>query len=390
MRMDETAVEFQPMRIAIVHYSAPPVIGGVERIIAEQARALTARGHEVMIVCGNADAQVSGVKIAIAAELSQQPCAPLSTVLSGHDTIIVHNLFTMPFNLSATRQLRQLAVEWNKVHWINWVHDIAAINPAYAHLPWDDGDHTMLRQPAPNCTHIAVSELRRRQYLDLLRLPDSACAVVPNGIDVTSILQLTPRIESLADELHLWDRDYVLLHPARVLRRKNIELTLRITHALREPGLDVVCLITGAPDPHNADGVAYASELRALMNELHLSDSARFLGEAGALDDDDVRSLYTLADALVFPSTSEGFGLPILEAALHGVPVFCSDIAAHREVGQSVATFFDLDESPALIAARVMEHPRVTDRYVRRHLIAGSLNWPRLIEQQVEPLLKLR
>lgn len=378
------------MRIAIVHYSAPPVIGGVERIIAEQARALAARGHEVTIVCGNEDASVPGVSTMIAAELSRQPCAPLSTVLGGHETIIVHNLFTMPFNLAATRQLRQLAVEWNTVHWINWVHDVAAINPAYAHLPWDNPDHTMLRQPAPNCTHIAVSELRRRQYLDLLRLPDSACAVVPNGIDVSSILQLTPRIASLADDLHLWDRDYVLLHPARVLRRKNIELTLRITHALREPGLDVACLITGAPDPHNASGIAYADELRTLIDELDLSDSARFLGEDGALSDDDVRSLYALADALVFPSTSEGFGLPILEAALHSVPVFCSDIAAHREVGQSVATFFDLDESPALIATRVMEHPRVTERYVRRHLIAGSLNWPRLIEQQVEPLLKLR
>jgi len=37
------------MRIAILHYSKPPTIGGVERVIGEQAAALTAMGHEVRI-----------------------------------------------------------------------------------------------------------------------------------------------------------------------------------------------------------------------------------------------------------------------------------------------------------------------------------------------------
>lgn len=378
------------MRIALVHYTAPPVIGGVERIIAGQARALAHAGYEVTIVCGNAEAVVPGVRTMIAAELSRTPCAPLSTVLADHDTVIVHNLFTMPFNLPATRQLRQLAVEWNKVHWINWVHDIAAVNPAYAHLPWDDAEHTMLRQPAPNCTHVAVSEVRRREYLDLLRLPDSACIVVPNGIDVDRILNLTPRVSKLADELRLWDRDYVVLHPTRVLRRKNIEQTLRITHALAAPGLDVACLIPGAPDPHNADTAKYADELESVVAELGLHHTVSFLGQSGALSDDDVRGLYALADALVFPSRSEGFGLPLLEAALHGVPVFCSDIPAHREVAQGMASYFDLDEDPALTASSIMDHSRVTERYLRRHLIGGSLAWPRLYDLHLEPLLRLR
>jgi glycosyltransferase involved in cell wall biosynthesis len=62
------------------------------------------------------------------------------------------------------------------------------------------------------------------------------------------------------------------------------------------------------------------------------------------LSDDDVRSLYQMADALFFPSRQEGYGLPLIEAALHGVPVFCSDIPAHREVAVG-ATFFKLDRS---------------------------------------------
>ena len=386
------------MRIALVHYTAPPVIGGVERIVAEQARVLAKHGHEVTVICGNADARVEAkrVQVWVIPELQDETAnrssdgaiGMLGTLMAEHEVIIVHNLFTMPFNLPVTRLLRQLAVEWNKVHWINWVHDVAAVNPHYAHLPWEDEDYRMLRQPAPNCTNVAVSETRRREYLGLLRLPESACRVVPNGVEVAKILQLTPRVEELAHDAELWHRDYVLLHPARVLRRKNIELSLRVTHALKALGLDVRLLVTGAPDPHNADGARYGEELRALIGELDLGESALFLGESAVLLDDDVRSLYAVADALIFPSKSEGFGLPVIEAALHGVPVFCSDIPAHREVGQNVARFFDLDFDPGLIANMITEHPTVTERYVRRATVAASLDWSAIYRDYLEELLR--
>ncbi|MFN8477283.1 MAG: glycosyltransferase [Kouleothrix sp.] len=41
--------------------------------------------------------------------------------------------------------------------------------------------------------------------------------------------------------------------------------------------------------------------------------------------------LFRLADALLFPSAYEGFGIPIIEAELAGIPIFCSDIAPFRE-----------------------------------------------------------
>jgi glycosyltransferase involved in cell wall biosynthesis len=337
---------------------------------------------------------IEGVNVRVLPALQSRPSSSdaslgvLPTLLAEHEVVIVHNLFTMPFNLPVTRLLRQLAVEWNKVHWVNWVHDVAAVNPNYAHLPWDDDEHRILKQPAPNCTNVAVSEVRRREYLGLLRLPDSACRVIPNGVDAAKILNLTPRVEALVGALRIWERDYVLLHPARILRRKNIELSLRITHALAQMGLDVALLITGAPDPHNADGLHYAGELRDVIDELGLHESARFLGEAETLADDDVRGLYAVADALLFPSTSEGFGLPIIEAALHGVPVFCSDIAAHREVGQNVARFFALNDEPSAIAQLITEHPTVTERYVRRATLAASLDWSAIYRDHLSELLE--
>ncbi len=392
------------MTLTLIHYSAPPIIGGVERVIAEQARHLIRRGYRVRVLCGNEADLGDGIEVIPNPALGANrdawgdvavPTSPelqqwLTEHLVGSDVVLVHNLFTMPFNLAATAALRCLAEQsvGTGQRWINWVHDVAASNPHYAALAWDRPDLALLAQP-PAAQQVAVSEVRRREYKRLTGLDDETVRVIPNGIDVARTLALTDRVSTLVDDLRLWDRDYVLVHPTRILRRKNIELSLRIAHALAAQSLDVALLITGAPDPHNADGLAYGRELALLTEELQLGDSAYFLGEAGALTDDDVRSLYVVSDALLFPSQTEGFGLPILEAGLHGIPVFCSDIPAHREIGRHIATYLGLEEqTPEDMAAIIAEHPRMEGRYLRRTLLAGYLDWPRVCEQHIEPLLR--
>jgi glycosyltransferase involved in cell wall biosynthesis len=56
--------------------------------------------------------------------------------------------------------------------------------------------------------------------------------------------------------------------------------------------------------------------------------------------------LYENCDALLFPSLSEGFGLPVVEAMAHGKPVFMSDRTSLPEVGGSLG-FYWKDFSPA-------------------------------------------
>jgi glycosyltransferase involved in cell wall biosynthesis len=66
-----------------------------------------------------------------------------------------------------------------------------------------------------------------------------------------------------------------------------------------------------------------------------------------------VRRLYQRADALVLPSLSEGFGLPVLEAFHYRTPVLCSDAASLPEVAGDAALYFD-PKDPAAIAEAIV------------------------------------
>jgi glycosyltransferase involved in cell wall biosynthesis len=323
------------MHIAIVHYSKPPVIGGVERVIGEQAAALRLLGHEVEVLTRH------------------------EWHMAAWDAVIVHNVFTMPFDLPWTKKLIALTRSHPHIRWINWVHDVRWS----AHVP--------------QAIHVAVSEHRRLDYMKATQQP---VHVIPNGCDADSILGLTPRVR----ELKLEHAGLVLLQPTRFVRRKNIEFGLQLLAELP----DALYLVTAAPDPHQTDGAKYFRELKQLAKKLGVIKRVRFLGEKGTLNDNDVRSLYHMADLLFFPSTQEGYGLPLIEAALHGVPVFCSHIPAHREVAVG-ATFFKLTASPKNLARKIRAHPGVRVRQLQRQMMV-RLSWSRIIQEMLEPLLSGR
>jgi glycosyltransferase involved in cell wall biosynthesis len=346
------------MRIAILHYTLPPVIGGVERVICDQAVALGKLGHEVVLL----DRQGAGGLFS-------------SSGAASFDAVLVHNVMNMPFDLAWTRELHGLAEGHPEVRWVNWIHDVCSANPAYAHVCW--------QEPLPPMLPVAVSEARRADYASATGLPLENVRVIPNGIDLARVLGLTPRMAALP----MVERDLVLVHPTRLVRRKNIELGLRIVAALAGAGCDVLYFVTGAPDPHQADGLAYLAELKALSAALGMEERVLFLGEAGALNEEDVRSLYALSDALLFPSQGEGFGLPLLEALAHRLPIFCSDLPVHREVLGSHGCYFRVDEEPGEISARIMRWLAVNQPRLPRTLLRQTHDMVRICQEHLEPLL---
>jgi glycosyltransferase involved in cell wall biosynthesis len=61
------------------------------------------------------------------------------------------------------------------------------------------------------------------------------------------------------------------------------------------------------------------------------------------LSDSDITGLYSNAIIYVFPSSDEGFGIPLLECFSNGLPIICSDIPIFREIGSNNIFYFELE-----------------------------------------------
>lgn len=93
----------------------------------------------------------------------------------------------------------------------------------------------------------------------------------------------------------------------------------------------------------------------------------------GFVPDEALPQLYSHAQALIYPSEYEGFGLPVLEAMRCGCPVICSSVSSLPEVGGSVAYYIDYQE-PASIA-RQMQAVDQLDDSARSALKEQSVEW---------------
>jgi glycosyltransferase involved in cell wall biosynthesis len=81
----------------------------------------------------------------------------------------------------------------------------------------------------------------------------------------------------------------------------------------------------------------------------------------GFVSEDDLVTLYRTAEALVMPSTYEGFGLPVLEAMSFGTPVICARASSLPEVGGDAAAWVnpDDDRQVARAISRLIADPGV-------------------------------
>ncbi|MCU0494935.1 MAG: glycosyltransferase, partial [Serpentinimonas sp.] len=199
---------------------------------------------------------------------------------------------------------------------------------------------------------------------------------------------LTATLRQLATAHDLWQSQLLLLQPARLVRRKNIELGIRLVAALAARGLDARLIVTGAPDPHQADGSRYFDELTQLASAAQVSRQVVFAGAETPLTDADLPGLYALADALFFPSFSEGFGLPLLEALQHRLPVWCSDLPVHREVlGATAAHRFAPDVRPEVLADQVAAWAGQEPSLTARRRVWRQHDWRVLCKEHLEPRL---
>ena len=108
---------------------------------------------------------------------------------------------------------------------------------------------------------------------------------------------------------------------------------------------------------------------------------------AGSLPDEVIADFYRVADALLFPSREEGFGIPLLEAAFSHLPVFCTDIAPMRELGLGDVSYFSPDENPAKVANLLANYFQSTPSARLSMRARLSFRWEAIYREHIAPLL---
>lgn len=320
----------RPLRIALLTHSINPR-GGVVHCL-ELAEALTALGHAVTVHApGPAGAGFFRETRCATGLIPEQPTTGglRALVQARIDRFI--DWFATPGNAdfdifhahdgigaNALLELRQRGLipgYVRTVHHLDASYGDAVVDALEARSI-RGADRLLCVSPTWQC------ELRERFGL--------AADIVGNGVDTARFTPVASTVDAqLAARLGLaqsLDRGPVFLAVGGIEARKNTIAALRGFARLRRTLGAAQLVIAGGASL--LDHGTYRRQFDAALNDEGLATGP---GEAvilaGVLADDEMPALYRLADALVFVSLLEGFGLAIVEAMASGTPVVVSRIA---------------------------------------------------------------
>lgn len=215
---------------------------------------------------------------------------------------------------------------------------------------------------------IAVSEATRSDLLYFYRVPQERVHVVHHGVDPALL------------DLHREGPERFVLCVSTLHPHKNIDRLIRVYAREKR---DYSLALAGMRGFH-------AEAIDRLIDELGVRDRVTL---TGWISRPELYDLYDRALACIYPSTFEGFGMPVLEAMAAGVPVACSDIRPLREVAADAALYFDPLDEDALASGLtriVSDEPlRATLSRLGRERARG-FSWEQAARQTLDVLLACR
>ena len=189
-------------------------------------------------------------------------------------------------------------------------------------------------------THIiAISECTRRDLIAAYSLPPEKITVIHEAADPRFCLQPPDAVTTIRARYGL--PDCYLLFVGTIEPRKNLMRLLTAFETVHAEGLSDGLVIVGKR------GWLY-DDFFAALERSPARDAVIF---PGYVPDDDLPAIYAGAQASIFPSIYEGFGLPVLEAMACGTPVAASNGSSIPEVGGEAALYFDPTDTEALTEA---------------------------------------
>jgi glycosyltransferase involved in cell wall biosynthesis len=194
----------------------------------------------------------------------------------------------------------------------------------------------------------------------------------PNKITVT--YEAANKFTQAPAPIHQLLNTKFIMYVGRPTPHKNLGRLIEAFQILRNQHPELILALAGKTDSN------YAA-IKELVVRKKLDDSIVFTGFAS---EGQLRWMYENTAAYVFPSLSEGFGLPGLEAMAHGAPVVASDATSLPEIYGEAAHYFkplDAQDMAVKIAAVINDSSLRQQLIARGYEQAAKYSWATMAEQ---------
>ncbi|HRJ06819.1 MAG TPA: glycosyltransferase family 1 protein [Candidatus Saccharibacteria bacterium] len=215
---------------------------------------------------------------------------------------------------------------------------------------------------------LVPTEYVKASLLSFAHVPSEKVVVTPEAADIS---ELTP-----ATYQPMVGRDYIM-YVGSQSDYKNIKRLIRAHQLLLKTHPDLQLVLVGKTDGKNGLSAARNKAWSEAAGHQNVTFT-------GFVPDEQLAWLFTHAKAYVFPSLMEGFGLPGLEAMLHGAPVVSSNTTCLPEVYGDAAEYFDPTNESAMAGAidGVISNPENAETLRKKGYERAKLySWQRMAEQ---------
>jgi glycosyltransferase involved in cell wall biosynthesis len=238
-------------------------------------------------------------------------------------------------------------------------HDLFVLTGEYSTPEFRARFSTQARHAAEHSDLIlCVSAFTASQVHDLLHIPTARLRVIHHG--VTHPASLPP----------LSSREPIVLSVGSIQTRKN---TARLVEAFSRTRPGWKLILAGAA------GFGAHQTLDLIRNSPRAAD----IHVTGYVSNAQLDALYRRASLFAFPSLDEGFGIPVIEAMAHGLPVITSNRSALAEISGHAALQVDPEDTSALTDAlqHWMDSPAERERYSSLGLAwSAPFTWDRAVD----------
>ncbi|QJD94926.1 glycosyltransferase family 4 protein [Mucilaginibacter robiniae] len=220
---------------------------------------------------------------------------------------------------------------------------------------------------------IAISQKTKDDLIELLQVPASKISVIYQSCDPVFAQAHPPAQKASIQQKYQLPEQFILT-VGTIEERKNLMLLVKALSCLKAKATLVV---VGKPTD-------YLNEVKAFIQQHQLTSQVIFLHQVSF---DELPALYQLAQAFIYPSRYEGFGIPILEALNSGTPVIAAKGSCLEEAGGPHSLYVDPDDEQELATtiSQVLHNEELRNRMITQGLTyARQFNDEALAEQYMQ------